>query len=496
VIPKEIAKKHMVVPVHKMGRTLAVAMADPSNIGAIDEIKFATNMAIEVVVASERSIAEKLAELYSGGAGPSQFDSFEEDDAPPDFVGEDFESVEEEEEEDEAFDKSHADAPVVKMVNYILHESIRRGASDIHFEPYEKSFRVRIRVDGTLIELIKPPSKMKLGILSRIKILSKLDIAAKRRPQDGRIKLKMRGRPYDFRVNTMPTLFGEKAVLRILDTSALDVPLEKLGFEKEQMALYTKHIKSPYGMVLVCGPTGSGKSTTLYAGLRSINSPDINISTVENPVEFNIAGINQLNTNDKIGLDFSSALRAFLRQDPDVILIGEIRDPETAGTAVKAALTGHLVLSTLHTNDAVGTIQRLMFLDIEKFLITSAVNLIIAQRLLRKVCEFCRETETHEASELEAMGLPQGMATGTVETYKEVGCAECNGTGYKGRVAIHEIFEMTDGARELILTDATERDLKIQALKDGMITLRISGLRKVLQGLTSVHEVLSKTTAG
>ncbi len=405
--------------------------------------------------------------------------------------------VEDEEEIDlESLVASVEEAPVVKFVNMMLMDAVKKGASDIHVEPYEKFYRVRFRIDGVLHEVMKPPLSMKDAITSRIKIMSKLDIAEKRLPQDGRIKLKMKlegqRKELDFRVSVLPTLFGEKIVMRILDPEKLMLDMTKLGFEQESLDKFTEAIKKPYGMVLVTGPTGSGKTNTLYSAISQLNTPDTNIMTAEDPVEFNLPGINQVNVRDEIGLTFAAALRSFLRQDPNIILVGEIRDFETAEIAIKAALTGHLVLSTLHTNDAPSTISRLMNMGIEPFLVATSVNLICAQRLVRRVCKNCKEEVKVPKKTLLDIGFREDELKG-LKIYKGKGCDVCNGTGYKGRVGLYEVMEVTDTIKDLILSGATALDLREQAIKEGMITLRRSGLIKIKNGITSIEEVLRET---
>src|SRR5438128_2802615 len=383
-------------------------------------------------------------------------------------------------------EKSAADAPVVKLVNLILLDAIKKGASDIHVEPYEKDFRVRYRVDGVLYEVMKPPIKLKLAIISRLKIMAELDIAERRLPQDGRIKLKLgKGREMDFRVSVCPTLLGEKVVLRLLDKSNLQLDMTKLGFDLEPLKAFKEAIDRPYGMVLVTGPTGSGKTTTLYSALSELNKTTDNISTAEDPVEFNFAGINQVQMHEDIGLNFAAALRSFLRQDPDIIMVGEIRDFETAEIGIKAALTGHLVLSTLHTNDAPGTVSRLLNMGIEPFLVTSAVNLILAQRLARKLCQECKK---------QVQVAPQALTEiGTFEVFEPAGCRTCNDRGYKGRVALYEVMPLWDSVKELVINGASTAELKNEAIRLGMQTLRMAGIAKLKSGMTSIEEIVGNT---
>jgi type IV pilus assembly protein PilB len=390
------------------------------------------------------------------------------------------------------------DAPVVRLVNVMLVDSLRRGASDIHIEPYEKELRIRFRIDGMLYDIMHPPLKLRDALISRVKIMSKLDISEKRLPQDGRIKIKVkvddRSRELDFRVSTLPTLFGEKVVLRLLDKDKLMLDMTKLGFEPESLTKFKRNIEKPYGMVLVTGPTGSGKTNTLYSALQSLNTVSTNIMTAEDPVEFNLLGINQVQVKEQIGLTFASALRSFLRQDPNIILVGEIRDFETAEIAIKAALTGHMVLSTLHTNDAPSTISRLINMGIEPFLVATSVNLIQAQRLIRRVCKDCKtEHQVPQEALVEVGFTPEEAAE--LKTYKGAGCETCNGTGYKGRVGLYEVMEITEELRELVLINASALDIRRRAIEDGMITLRESGLHKVRQGITTIEEVVRETVA-
>ena len=390
------------------------------------------------------------------------------------------------------------DAPVVRLVNVMLVDSLRRGASDIHLEPYEKEMRIRFRIDGMLYDIMHPPLKLRDALISRIKIMAKLDISEKRLPQDGRIKIKVkvddRSRELDFRVSTLPTLFGEKVVLRLLDKDKLMLDMTKLGFEPESLTKFKRNIEKPYGMVLVTGPTGSGKTNTLYSALQSLNTIETNIMTAEDPVEFNLMGINQVQVKEQIGLTFAAALRSFLRQDPNIILVGEIRDFETAEIAIKAALTGHMVLSTLHTNDAPSTISRLINMGIEPFLVATSVNLIQAQRLIRRVCKDCKVESHVPAEALLEVGF-SAEEVAEMKTYKGAGCDTCNGTGYKGRVGLYEVMEITEELRELILINASVLDIRRRAIEDGMITLRESGLCKVRQGITTIEEVVKETVA-
>src|SRR5438477_1218718 len=487
LVPKEVAEKHQCIPVNRAGASLILAMSEPSNIYAIDDIKFLTGYNIEVVVASEQAIKEAL-EKYYAEKGPSYdevMEGFDENEIAVDHDEGGITNIVD-------LEKSAADAPVVKLVNLILLDAIKKGASDIHVEPYEKDFRVRYRVDGVLYEVMKPPMKLKMAIISRLKIMAELDIAERRLPQDGRIKLKLgKGREMDFRVSVCPTLFGEKVVLRLLDKSNLQLDMTKLGFDADPLRLFKEAIDRPFGMVLVTGPTGSGKTTTLYSALAELNKTSENISTAEDPVEYNLAGVNQVQMHDDIGLNFAAALRAFLRQDPDVIMVGEIRDFETAEIGVKAALTGHLVLSTLHTNDAPSTVNRLLNMGVEPFLVASSVNLILAQRLARVICSHCKEEHKLPAEAFGDLGWTGEHFT----AYRGAGCGSCNGTSYKGRIDLYEVMPLTDEIREAILAGATAMDLKRTAIQAGMKTLRQSGLTKVAEGATTVEEIMRVTMA-
>lgn len=534
LIAQEVALKYSVLPISKVGATVTLAMADPTNVFAMDDIKFMTGLNVEPVIASEASIQEAISKYYStskaielAGAGPldgidkfnpkiskngngkvsknglaqgiSQadldvsLDHFE-------FEGgqaEEFELVEENDEIDLAqLARASEDAPVVRLVNVLLVDSLRRGASDIHIEPYEKDFRIRFRIDGVLYDVMHPPMRMRDALLSRLKIMSKLDISEKRLPQDGRIKIKVkidnRSRELDFRVSTLPTLFGEKIVLRLLDKDKLMLDMTKLGFEEHSLEIFKRNIAKPYGMVLVTGPTGSGKTNTLYSALQSLNTPETNIMTAEDPVEFNLPGINQVQMKEQIGLNFAAALRSFLRQDPNIVLVGEIRDFETAEIAIKAALTGHLVLSTLHTNDAPSTVSRMVNMGIEPFLVATSVNIIQAQRLIRRVCKDCKEEQNVPAEALIEIGFSPEEAP-SIKTYKGKGCQTCNGTGYKGRIGLYEVMEVTDELRELIIIGASAIELRKRAIELGMITLRQSGLYKIRDGVTTIEEVVKET---
>ena len=486
LVPKEVAEKHQIIPVNRAGASLIIAMSDPSNIFAIDDVKFLTGYNIETVVASEVAIREAI-ERYYAAKGPNLTEVLSE----LDDTGVEVASDSAEDESD--IEKAAADAPVVKLVNMVLLDAINKKASDIHVEPYEKDFRVRFRIDGVCYEVMKPPMKLRNAIISRLKIMADLDISERRLPQDGRIKLKLGGgKEMDFRVSVCPTLFGEKVVLRLLDKSNLQLDMTKLGFEEQQLNWFLEAINRPYGMVLVTGPTGSGKTTTLYSALSKLNDVQWNTSTAEDPVEFNFAGINQVQMHEEIGLNFASALRSFLRQDPDTIMIGEIRDFETAEIAVKAALTGHVVLSTLHTNDAPGTISRLLNMGLEPFLVTAAVNLILAQRLVRKLCNDCKKKSDVGAQALIDAGVPPEEA-GTFDVFEPGGCRNCNDRGYRGRLAVYEVMPFFDALKELVINGASAAELKQEAIRQGMVTLRMSALGKLKAGITTLEEVVGNT---
>lgn len=491
LVPSELVQKHHVIPIKRTGSTLSVAMADPSDVFAIDDIKFMTSYDVAPVLASEGSIIAAINQHYDSSMQlQTVLKSMESRD--------DMElTVTSDEEEDEQVNVSQLkeaveEAPVVKLVNLILVEGIKKGVSDIHIEAYEKKFRVRYRLDGTMFEVMAPPMKLRAALTSRIKIMADLDIAERRLPQDGRIKLKLKDREVDMRVSSLPCLFGEKIVLRILDKSNLTLDLAKLGFEPKALQDFMTAISSPYGMVLVTGPTGSGKTTSLYSALHYINTEDINIMTAEDPVEYNLVGINQVQMKEEIGLNFAAALRSFLRQDPDVIMVGEVRDYETAEIAVKAALTGHLVLSTLHTNDAPSTINRLLNMGVEPFLVASSVILILAQRLIRRICTGCKGEEQASPESLIEIGFDPEDAQSVV-CYKGKGCNNCSNTGYKGRMAIYEVMPIGDELRELILQGASSDEIKKKVMSLGMKSLRMSGLQKVKEGVTTVEEVVNTT---
>jgi type IV pilus assembly protein PilB len=520
LIPAETATKYQIVPLSRSGATLTIAMTDPTNVFAMDDIKFMTGYNVEPVVASEIAVADAIQKYYRSIAikgpakkekketlpqpipsGPSTLEmaskGLEELQATLDSDADDVEVLEELQEiSAEALARQGEDAPVVRLVNVVLMSAIQKGASDIHIEPYEKELRVRYRIDGILYNIMAPPMKFRDAIVSRVKIMSKLDIAEKRLPQDGRIKIRFNeeGVPkeIDFRVSVLPTLFGEKIVMRLLDKDKLMLDMTKLGFESESLAKFESAILRPWGMVLVTGPTGSGKTNTLYSSIAKINTVETNIMTAEDPVEFNLAGVNQVQVKESIGLNFAAALRSFLRQDPNIILVGEIRDFETAEIAVKAALTGHLVLSTLHTNDAPSTINRLMNMGIEPFLVASSVHLICAQRLVRRVCNACKQRQPMPPQSLVQTGFSPEDSN-TVVPVKGKGCERCNGTGYKGRVGLYEVMDVSEELRELILVGASGLELRRKAIEEGMITLRNSGLRKVKEGVTTIEEVVRET---
>jgi type IV pilus assembly protein PilB len=495
LIPQDTALRYQVVPLSRVGSVLTIAMTDPTNVFAMDDIKFMTGFNVEPVVASESAIAEAISRFYGGGASSHE----ELSSLMKDLVDEEQElelAADEQEMDASALEKAAEEAPIIKLVNLILTDSVKRGASDIHVEPYETEMRVRFRVDGVLQTVMNPPLKLRDAITSRMKIMAKLDIAEKRLPQDGRIMIKYKAegkkKELDFRVSTVPTLYGEKIVLRLLDKENLRLDMTKLGFEAESLKKFERNILKPYGMVLVTGPTGSGKTNTLYSSVARLNQVDTNIMTAEDPVEFQLAGINQVQMKDQIGLNFAAALRAFLRQDPNIILVGEIRDFETAEIGVKAALTGHLVLSTLHTNDAPSTISRLMNMGIEPFLVATSVNLICAQRLVRRICTNCKEElEIPEQALIDAGYSPDEVKA--TKIYHGKGCSTCGKRGYKGRTGLYEVMEINDELRELILVGASALELKKKAIEQGMITLRRSGLIKAAAGLTTLEEVLRET---
>ena len=516
LVPAETAHKYQIIPLSRVGATLTIAMTDPTNVFALDDLKFMTGYNVEPVVAWETAVLDAIQKYYGApGAGPKGGGGNNQkivETAPgesaleiaaramqemPLVDADDVEVLEELEEiSAEALTRQGEEAPVIKLVNVILMSAISKGASDIHVEPYEKEYRVRYRIDGLLYNVMSPSLKMRDAITSRIKIMAKLDIAEKRLPQDGRIKIRFSDngtqRDIDFRVSCLPTLFGEKIVMRLLDRTKLMLDMTKLGFEPESLAKLETQIQKPWGMVLVTGPTGSGKTNTLYSSISRINTPETNIMTAEDPVEFNLVGVNQVQVREAIGLNFAAALRSFLRQDPNIILVGEIRDFETAEIAVKAALTGHLVLSTLHTNDAPSTINRLMNMGIEPFLVASSLNLVCAQRLVRRICTNCKIDDPVPPAALVNVGFTTELAE-TVVPKKGKGCEKCNRTGYKGRVGLYEVMEITEELRELILVGASALELRRKAVEEGMITLRGSGLRKITDGVTTLEEVVRET---
>jgi type IV pilus assembly protein PilB len=484
LLPEEMVQKHLALPINRIGAKMIVAVSDPSNMAIIDGIGFKTGYSVELVLASERDITAAINKFFDRSMEFKDIIS---------ELDEDFEVVREEEIDTGEADRSVDDAPVVKLANYLLTEAIKRRASDIHIEPYEKEFRVRYRVDGVLYEIMRPPLRLRGALCSRLKIMASLDIAERRLPQDGRIKMKMgKGREMDFRVSVLPTIYGEKIVLRLLDKASLQLDMTKLGFEPGALGEFTEAIHRPYGMILVTGPTGSGKTTTLYSALADLNKVTDNISTAEDPVEYNFAGINQVQMKEEIGLTFAASLRSFLRQDPDIIMVGEIRDYETAEIAVKAALTGHLVLSTLHTNDAPSSVTRLLNMGIEPFLVSSSLNLIVAQRLARRVCGNCREEVRIPPKALSDAGMvPERIKL--ARPTKGKGCEECNGTGFRGRVALYEVMPMKEDLKELVLRGGSAIDIKREAVRLGMKTLRQAGLSKLEEGVTTLEEVLRVT---
>jgi type IV pilus assembly protein PilB len=490
LIPHDMCERHRILPVSRAGSSLIVAMADPSNLNAIDDIKFTTGYNVEPVVASEAAIMEAIDRYYN-----------QETNISYDEIMEGFDETEIEFAEDEGEDgvldmeRASEDAPVVRLCNAIMLSAIKKGASDIHVEPYEKVLRVRYRIDGVLHDEMHPPLKLKAAISSRFKIMASLDIAERRLPQDGRIKLKLgKGREMDFRVNALPTIWGEKMCMRLLDKGNLQLDMTKLGFEQKALEDFKEAIYKPFGMVLVTGPTGSGKTTTLYSALSELNKISTNISTAEDPVEYNLMGINQVQMHDDIGLNFAAALRAFLRQDPDIIMVGEIRDFETAEIAVKAALTGHLVLSTLHTNDAPSTVSRLLNMGIEPFLVTASCNLVLAQRLARKICVECKVETEVDATVLRDIGFTEEQISSGPQ-YRGTGCRACGDTGYKGRIALYEVMPMTDKIKELVLQGSSAAEIKQQMIQDGVLSLRMAAINKCMDGITTIDEVLRCTVS-
>ena len=497
LVPADLAHKHLVLPLRRVGRTLTLAMANPIDVAAIDALKFATRHDIEPVVVGEYTLRNHLQKYYPDAVTKDEDDKHSLQSLLDQIEGEDdnLEVIDDREEEINvaAMQQAVEDAPVVKLINGLLTDAVLKGASDIHIEPYEKEIRVRYRIDGALKEIMKPPMKMKAALTSRIKILAALNIAERRVPQDGRIKLKMKNKVVDFRVSTLPVIFGEKIVLRILDKGNLTFDLTNFGFEPKALSDFMAGIMNPYGMVLVTGPTGSGKTTTLYSALSKVNTEEVNIMTAEDPVEYNLYGINQVLVRNEVGMTFSAALKAFLRQDPNIIMVGEIRDIETGGIAIKAALTGHLVLSTLHTNDTPSTITRLIDMGLEPFNVAAALNVVTAQRLLRRICKDCKEPVSYTEEFLNSAGL-----TGedrNIQFYKGKGCDTCNGLGYKGRAGIYEVLAMSTELRRAIMRGASSDELREIALSEGMLTLRMDALLKASRGTTTLEEVIKETAA-
>src|SRR5213594_1160796 len=489
LIPPDIAVKHTVLPLKREGRTLTVAIGDPNNVTAIEDLKFVTRCDVFPVIAGEYTLRNAIDRYYQ--QSDAELQSLLKSVAAAEEL---LEVVEDQQDEDVRAQDLADDAPVVKLINGLLTDAVKRGASDIHLEPFEHELRVRYRIDGALQEVMKPPVKMRAALTSRVKIMAQLNIAERRVPQDGRIKLKMGSKVIDFRVSTLPVLFGEKIVLRILDKGNLTLDLKTFGFEPKSEENLLRAIENPYGMVLVTGPTGSGKTTTLYSALSRINQIDVNIMTAEDPVEYNLMGINQVLVRNDVGMTFAAALKAFLRQDPNIIMVGEIRDLETGSIAIKAALTGHLVLSTLHTNDAPSTITRMVDMGIEPFNVASAVNLIVAQRLVRRVCSECKQEHKYSDEEMHAFGIPHAEAA-KLTFYKGTGCDTCGGTGYKGRQGLYEVMAMTSAVRRMVLKGGSTEEIREQAVKDGMLTLRTDGMLKVKRGITTLEEVVKETAA-
>ena len=488
LLPPDIALKHTVLPLKREGRTLTIAIVDPNNVTAIEDIKFITRCDVFPVIAGEYTLRNSIERYYQQGDVRLQslLKSVE--------AAEELEVVEDQQDEDVKATDLADDAPVVKLINGLLTDAVNRGASDIHVEPFEHEMRVRYRIDGALQEVMKPPIKMRAALTSRVKIMAALNIAERRVPQDGRIKLKMGTRVIDFRVSTLPVLFGEKVVMRILDKGNLALDLTKFGFEPKAEQDLMRNILNPYGMVLVTGPTGSGKTTTLYSALSRINTMEVNIMTAEDPVEYNLMGINQVLVRNEVGMTFAAALKAFLRQDPNIIMVGEIRDMETGSIAIKAALTGHLVLSTLHTNDAPSTVTRMIDMGIEPFNVASAVNIIVAQRLVRRICSNCKTEHKYSEEELHAFGIPVAEAAKS-SYFKGAGCEMCNDTGYKGRQGLYEVMAMSSHLRRLVLKGGSTEEIREQAVKEGMLTLRMDGMLKVKRGVTTLDEVVKETAA-
>jgi len=485
LVDEKLINKHRVIPLYKRGKRLFIAVSDPTNLFAIDEIRFQTGMSVDAVVVEEDKLAEQVGKALE--AMDTSMSAFAEDDFDLDNL--EVSPGDELVEQDDITRADVEDAPVVRFVNKVLLDAIKRGASDVHFEPYEKTFRVRTRLDGVLTEVAQPPVALAQKVSARLKVMSRLDIAERRVPQDGRIKMRLsKNRSIDFRVSTCPTLFGEKIVLRILDPSSAQLGIDALGYEPFQKDAYMKVLNMPYGMILVTGPTGSGKTVSLYTGLNILNTEFRNISTAEDPSEINLPGINQVNVNPKVGLTFASALKAFLRQDPDVIMVGEIRDLETAEIAIKAAQTGHLVLSTLHTNDAPKTLTRLVDMGVKPYAIASTVSLIIAQRLARRLCNNCREIRDIPAEALLKEGFARKDIENGIQVFGAVGCSQCN-EGYKGRVGIYQVMPVTETLGRIIMEGGNAIQIAEQAAKEGVWDLRRSGLEKVKQGITSLDEI-------
>jgi type IV pilus assembly protein PilB len=498
LIPSDVAQKYMIIPLSRVGSTLTIATSDPTNVFVMDDIKFMTGFNVEPVLASESAIYEAIEKYYGTQHSIELKKVFDEiSDEDKEAVELDLDTASEEDEVSlDELQRSSEEAPIIRLVNLILSDSLRKGASDIHIEPYEKDFRVRFRIDGILYHMMTPPLRLKDAIISRVKIMAKMDISEKRLPQDGRIKIRTtfneKKKEIDYRVSSLPTLFGEKIVLRILDKDTLPLDMSKLGFEEESLKKVEEAILKPYGMVLVTGPTGSGKTSTLYSALNRLNTSETNIMTAEDPVEYNFRGINQVQIREQIGLTFASALRSFLRQDPNIILVGEIRDFETTEIAIKAALTGHLVLSSIHTNDAPSTISRMLNMGIEPFLVATSVHLICAQRLIRKICPSCKTEIKTPLQALTKAGFSQDEAK-NIQTFKGEGCKTCNGTGYKGRIGMYEVLEISENIQELILVGASAQEIRHKAIEEGMLTLRRSGLEKIRAGSTTLDEVLRET---
>jgi len=487
LIPAELADKHLLIPLSRAGSVLTIAMANPSDIFAIDDVRFMTGYNVKPMVAPESAIRNALNRYYdTAGLARTLVKDFQQQEQP---------AADRDQREINLAELYRAteDAPVIKLVNLVLTDAIKKGASDIHLEPYEKGFRIRFRVDGILYETMSPPSSLHAAVSSRVKIMARMDIAERRMPQDGRIKVKLGQRELDLRISTVPTLFGEKVVMRLLDRSSLELDMAKLGFEPQALAAFEKAILAPYGMILVTGPTGSGKTTTLYSALTRLNSAETNIMTAEDPVEYNLAGINQVQANAEIGLTFPALLRSFLRQDPDIIMVGEIRDYDTAEIAIKAALTGHLVLSTVHTNDAPSTVNRLISMGIPPYLVAASLHLLLAQRLVRRVCGECRQEVTVSAVALQDIGFTEAEAK-ALTCYGGKGCMACSDTGYRGRIALYEVMLLNEETREAILRGASAIELRELGRKQGMITLRESGLQKIREGVTTLNEVARVTS--